>query len=290
LLREGYREGGKVKNPTLANLSHLPPEKIEALKAVLKGVPVCAEPDPESSLPHGHVLAVTGMMRDLGLETLLYGKRHRMRELSLALIAGRVLEPVSKLALAQSLAPGAEHNTLGEVLGLGVLGKAADNEADGLDESPEKRAAGELYAAMDWLLDRQERVEAALAKRHLTNGCSVLYDLSSSYFEGHCCPLARHGYSRDHRPDRPQINYGLLCNEEGIPIAIEVVEGDTGDPATIPAQIEKLKERFKLDRVVVVGDRGMVTEARIREDIQTVGYDWITALIPFGDQTGFNYT
>jgi transposase len=278
LLREGYREGGKVKNRTLANLSHLPPEKIEALKAVLKGVPVCAEPDPESSLPHGHVLAVTGMIRQLGLDTLLYAKRHRMRELSLALIAGRVLEPVSKLALAQSLTPGAEHSTLGEVLGLGLLGKAADSEADGLDESPEKRAAGELYAAMDWLLGRQEKVEAALAKRHLTSGCSVLYDLSSSYFEGHCCPLAKHGYSRDHRPDRPQINYGLLCSEEGIPIAIEVVEGDTGDPATIPAQIEKLKERFKLDRVVVVGDRGMVTEARIREDIQTVGYDWITAL------------
>ena len=276
LLREGYREDGKVKTRTLANLSHLAPEKIEALKAVLKGAPVGAEPIPETSLPHGHVLAVTGMIRKLGLDTLLNGKRHPMRERALALIAGRVLDPSSKLALAQSLAKGAEHSTLGEVLGLGELGKAVDSKNE--NSSQEKRAAGELYAAMDWLLERQEKVENALAKRHLGNGCTVLYDLSSSYFEGRCCPLAKHGYSRDHRGDRPQINYGLLCNDEGIPVAIEVVEGNVGDPKTIPAQVAKLKERFGLDRVVVVGDRGMVTEARIREDIVGVGYDWISAL------------
>jgi len=276
LLREGYREGGKVKTRTLANLSHLPPEKIEALKAALKGEPIGAEPIPESSLPHGHVHAVTGMIHKLGLDTLLFGKRHRMRELSLAIIAGRVLEPSSKLALAQSLALGAEHSTLGEVLGLGVLGKAVDEENE--ESSQEKRAAGELYAAMDWLLERQEKVEDALAKRHLHSGCTVLYDLSASYFEGHCCPLARFGHSRDHRGDRPQVNYGLLCSDEGIPVAIEVVEGNVGDPATIPAQVEKLRERFHLDRVVVVGDRGMVTEARIREDLSGVGYDWISAL------------
>jgi transposase len=276
LLREGYREDGKVKTRTLANLSHLAPEKIEALKAVLKGAPVGAEPVPETSLPHGHVLAVTGMIRKLGLDALLNGKRHPMRERALALIAGRILDPSSKLALAQSLAKGAEHNTLGEVLGLGELGKAVD-EAN-KNSSQEKRAAGELYAAMDWLLERQEKVENGLAKRHLTNGCTVLYDLSSSYFEGRCCTLAKHGYSRDHRGDRPQINYGLLCSDEGIPVAIEVVEGNVGDPATIPAQVAKLKARFGLERVVVVGDRGMVTEARIREDISTVGYDWISAL------------
>ena len=276
LLREGYREDGKVKTRTLANLSHLAPEKIEALKAVLKGAPVGAEPVPETSLPHGHVLAVTGMIRKLGLDTLLNGKRHPMRERALALVAGRVLDPSSKLALAQSLSKGAEHNTLGEVLGLGELGKAVDETNK--KSSQEKRAVGELYSAMDWLLERQEKIENALAKRHLTNGCTVLYDLSSSYFEGRCCPLAKHGYSRDHRGDRPQINYGLLCSDEGIPVAIEVVEGNVGDPKTIPAQVAKLKERFGLERVVVVGDRGMVTEARIREDISAVGYDWISAL------------
>ena len=244
LLREGYREGGKVKTRTLANLSHLSPEKIAALKSVLKGAAVGAEPIPESSLPHGHVLAVTGMIRKLGLDKVIYGKRHRMRELSLALIAGRVLAPGSKLALAQSLGLGAEHNTLGEELGLGELGKALDPASPG--SSQEKRAAGELYGAMDWLLERQEAIEAKLAKAHLGDGCTVLYDLSSSYFEGTTCPLAKYGYSRDHRPDRLQVNYGLLCNGEGVPVAIEVVEGNTGDPDTIPAQVEKLKERFGL--------------------------------------------
>jgi len=278
LLREGWREGSKVHTRTLANLSHLPPEKIEALKAALKGGSVTnAEPIQESSLPHGHVLAVTGMIEKLELPKLLFGKRHHMRELSLALVAGRVIEPGSKLSLAQSLAKGVEHNSLGEVLGLGELGKAIDPENP--ESAQEKRAAGEFYAAMDWLLERQAKVEDALAKRHLTSGCMVLYDLSSSYFEGSTCPLAKYGYSRDHRKDRPQVQYGLLCNEDGIPVAIEVVEGNTGDPKTIPAQVERLKLRFGLERVVVVGDRGMVTEARIREDISTVGYDWISALV-----------
>ena len=276
LLREGYREGGKVRTRTLANLSHLPPEKIEALKAALKGEAVAADPIPESSLPHGHVLAVTGMIRGLGLDRLIYGKRHRMRELSLALIAGRVLAPSSKLALAQSMGEGAEHSTLGEELGLGELGKALDPEHPG--RSREKRAVGELYGAMDWLLARQERIEAALAKRHLGNGCTVLYDLSSSYFEGTMCPLAKFGYSRDHRGDRLQVNYGLLCNGEGVPVAIEVVEGNTGDPETIPAQVAKLKERFGLSRVVVVGDRGMVTTTQIEGAIELGGFGWISAL------------
>jgi hypothetical protein len=217
------------------------------------------------------------MMEQLGLPKLLFGKRHRMRELSLALVAGRVIEPGSKLSLAQAMAKGAEHHSLGEVLGLGELGKAI--APDNPESSQEKRAAGEFYAAMDWLLERQGKVEDALAKHHLTGGCTVLYDLSSSYFEGHCCPLAKYGHSRDHREDRPQVQYGLLCSEEGIPVAIEVVEGNTGDPKTIPAQVAKLKERFGLQNVVVVGDRGMVTQARIREDLSTVGYDWISALI-----------
>lgn len=279
LLREGYREDGKVKTRTLANLSHLPPETIEALKAALKGAPIGGDPDPESSLPHGHVLAVLGMIKQLELDTILYSKRNRMRDISLALVAGRIIEPCSKLSLAQSLAKGAEHNSLGEVLSLGELGILSKDVSEfEQKQSQAKRAAGEFYDAMDWLLERQEKIENTLAKKHLTNGCTVLYDLSSSYFEGRTCPLAQHGYSRDHRGDRPQINYGLLCNEEGIPVAIEVVEGNVGDPATIPAQVEKLKNRFGLERVVVVGDRGMVTAARIREDVSTVGYDWISAL------------
>lgn len=277
LLREGYRENGKVKMRTLANLSSLPPEKIEALKAALKGEAVAADPVVEASLPHGHVLAVTHTMDKLGLPKLLFGRRHRMRDLALALVAGRVIEPGSKLSLAQSLVKGAEHHSLGEVLGLGELGKAIDPEHP--ESSQEKRGAGELYAAMDWLLERQAKVEEALARRHLTGGCTVLYDLSSSYFEGRTCPLARFGHSRDHRKDRPQVQYGLLCSDEGIPVAIEVVEGNLGDSRTIPAQVERLRERFGLDRVVVVGDRGMVTAARIREDLAPIGYDWITALV-----------
>jgi transposase len=279
LLREGYREDGKVKTRTLANLSHLPAETIEAFRAVLKGAPIGDDPEASETLPHGHVLAVLGMIRQLELDTILYCKRNRMRDLSLALIAGHIIDPCSKLSLAQSMARGAEHNSLGEVLALGELGLLAENATKfEQKQSQSKRAVGELYAAMDWLLERQEKIENALAQKHLNSGCTVLYDLSSSYFEGRTCPLAHHGHSRDHRGDRPQINYGLLCNEEGVPVAIEVVEGNVGDATTIPAQVAKLKNRFHLERIVVVGDRGMITEARIREDISRVGYDWISAL------------
>jgi len=262
LLRESFREDGVVKNRTLANLSDWAPERIEAFKVLLKGgTPVTgAEPEVVASLAHGHVAAVLGMVRALEVDKLLHGRRHRMRELTLALVMGRILEPSSKLSLAQGLQPGAEHSTLGQELGLGEV-----------DEN-------EFYEAMDWLVDRQPKIEAELAKRHLGEGCTVLYDLSSSYFEGRCCPLAQFGYSRDKREDRPQINYGLLCSGEGVPVAIDVVEGKVGDPRTIPDQVEKLKERFGLKRVVVVGDRGMITEARIRKDVQEAGYDWITAL------------
>jgi hypothetical protein len=262
LLRESFREEGKVRNRTLANLSDWAPERIEALRLVLRGGTIAtgAEPEVETSLPHGHVAAVLGIIRSLGTDRILHGRRHRMRELSLAMIGGRILEPGSKLALSQGFQAGSEHSTLAQELGLGEL-----------DEN-------EFYEAMDWLVERQPRIEEALAKRHLAEGCAVLYDLSSSYFEGTHCPLAKHGYSRDNRKDRPQINYGLLCNVDGVPVAIEVVEGNVGDPGTIPAQVEKLKERFKLERVIVVGDRGMVTDARIHADVREAGYDWITAL------------
>ncbi|HNX96010.1 MAG TPA: IS1634 family transposase, partial [Holophaga sp.] len=262
LLRESYREDGKVKNRTLANISDWPAEKVEALQAVLKGELAGVVPEPvlEASLAHGHVAAVLGVARSMGLERLLSGKRSRERDLAMALICGRVLSPSSKLALAQTLQPGAAPHTLGQELG--VEGATED----------------ELYGAMDWLLARQEAVEAKLAKVHLGEGCTVLYDLSSSYFEGTTCPLAKFGYSRDHRGERMQVEYGLLCNGEGVPIAIEVVEGSTGDPETIPAQVAKLKERFGLQRVVIVGDRGMVTTTQIKGAIQPGGFGWISAL------------
>ena len=262
LLRESYREEGKVKNRTVANISDWPAEQIEALKAVLKGdlTGVGPMPEVEASLPHGHVAAVLGTARHIGMEKLLSNKWGRERDLVMALVCGRVLAPSSKLALAQAVQRGSAHHTLGQELG--VEGATED----------------EFYGAMDWLLARQGKIENALAKKHLSNGCTVLYDLSSSYFEGTTCPLAKFGYSRDHRPDRLQVSYGLLCNGDGIPVAIEVVEGNTGDPETIPAQVAKLKERFGLARVVVVGDRDMVTTTQIEGVIEPSGFGWISAL------------
>ena len=265
LLRESYREGAKVKNRTLANLSHWPAHKIESLRAVLRGdtAPAALEQgfDIVRTLPHGHVAAVLGTLRRLGLDSLLAAKRSRPRDLCEAMIAGRLLEPRSKLALVRSLGEQTLSSSLAHVLGL------ADTNVD------------ELYEAMDWLLERQERIETALAKRHLTEGTLVLYDVSSTYFEGRHCSLARIGHSRDGRFDRPQIVFGLLTDAEGCPVATEVFEGNTGDPKTVLAQVKKLRERFSLERVVLVGDRGMITSARIEEDLKpTPGFEWITAL------------
>jgi len=266
LLRESYRENGKVKNRTLANLSQWPRHKIEALKAVLKGSTPQTRPldqafDVLRSLPHGHVAGVLGTLRGVELDTLLARRRSRQREMCVAMIVERVLDPRSKLALARSLGEKTALDSLGEVLHL------SDVDED------------ELYAAMDWLLTRQERIETALAKRHLAEGTLVLYDVTSTYFEGRCCPLARRGHSRDGRFDRPQIVFGLLTNAEGCPVATEVFEGNTGDPKTVLSQVKKLRERFGLERVVLVGDRGMITSARIEEDLRSAsGIEWITAL------------
>ncbi len=264
LLRESYRDGGKVRKRTLCNLSNWPSAYIEGLRGVLKGGTVIpAERDAFTvvrSLPHGHVAAALGTARKLGLDHILGRAGNRCRDLMLALLVGRVLEPASKLAAARALAPPTAASSLGEVLGLGAV-----------DED-------ELYTALDWLLERQSAIETALAKRHLANGTLVLYDVSSSYMEGRCCPLARRGYSRDHRRGTLQITYGLLCAPDGCPLAIEVFDGDTADPMTLASQVEKLKQRFHLDHVVLVGDRGMITEARITEDIKSAGLDWITAL------------
>jgi transposase len=264
LLRESYRQDGKVRKRTLCNLSDWPTAHIEGLRGVLKGgTVISAEHDAFTvtrSLPHGHVAAALGAAHKIGLDGILGPDGDRCRDLILALLVGRILDPTSKLAAARALSPATAASSLGEVLGLGEV-----------DED-------ELYTALDWLLERQPAIEATLAKRHLTHGTLVLYDVSSSYMEGRCCPLAKRGYSRDGRKGTLQIVYGLLCAPDGCPVAIEVFEGNTADPMTLASQIDKLKQRFHLDHVVLVGDRGMITQARITEDIKSAGLDWITAL------------
>ena len=264
LLRESYREKGKVRKRTLCNLSDWPVAHIEGLRGVLKGGTVIpAERDAFTvirTLPHGHAAAALGTARKIGLDRILGPDGDRCRDLVLALVVGRILDPTSKLAAARALSPATAASSLGEMLGLGAV-----------DED-------ELYAALDWLLDRQPAIETALARRHLSSGTLVLYDVSSSYLEGRCCPLAKRGYSRDGRKGTLQITYGLLCAPDGCPIAIEVFDGDTADPMTLAVQIDKLKQRFRLEHVVLVGDRGMITQARITEEIKSAGLDWITAL------------
>jgi len=264
LLRESYRGGGKVRKRTLCNLSDWPTAHIEGLRGVLKGGTVIAAGRDAftviRSLPHGHVAATLGTARNIGLDHILGASSGRYRDLILALLASRILDPASKLAAARALSPATAASSLGELLGLGEV-----------DED-------ELYAALDWLLERQPAIEATLARRHLTNGTLVLYDVSSSYMEGRCCPLAKRGYSRDGKKGTLQIVYGLLCAPDGCPVAIEVFDGNTADPMTVATQVEKLKRRFRLDHVVLVGDRGMITQARITADIKSAGLDWISSL------------
>ena len=264
LLRETYRQDGKICKRTLCNLSDWPTAHVEGLRGVLKGGTVIpAERDAFTvtrSLPHGHVAAALGTARKIGLDGILGPDGNRCRDLVLAMLISRILDPVSKLATARALSPDTAASSLGEALGLG----AVDDD--------------ELYAALDWLLERQPAIETILAKRHLKNGTLVLYDVSSSYMEGSHCPLAKRGYSRDGKKGTLQIVYGLLCAPDGCPVAIEVFDGNTGDPTTLAPQIEKLKQRFHLDHVVLVGDRGMITDARITEDIKSAGLDWITSL------------
>src|SRR5512132_295716 len=264
LLRESYREGGRVRNRTLANLSGWPEAKVDALAKVLKGQQPAAALEGAfevtRSLPHGHVAAVLGTLRELGLEELIDPVWCRQRDLVTAMAVAQVIEPDSKLAIARGLRAQTATSSLGEVLGV-----------TGCDED-------DLYAAMDWLAARQEPVEDALAARHLAGGTLVLYDVSSAAFEGRTCPLGAIGHPKDGVRGRLQIVYGLLTSKEGIPVAIEVFKGNTGDPKTVASQVGKLKDRFALTRVVLVGDRGMLTAARLREDIRPADLDWITAL------------
>ena len=263
LLRESYREGGKVKKRTLANLTKWPTAVVEGLRCLLKGgtaVPSLEQAfDIVRSLPHGHVAAVMGTLGKLGLDRLIDPKPSPRRDQVLAMIAARILEPASKLATARGLAEATAVSTLGEILD------------PGQDED-------DLYAAMDWVLERQESIEQALAKRHLEEGCLILYDLTSVWMEGRTCPLAKRGHSRDGKKGKLQIEFGLLCDRDGCPVSVEVFPGNTADPATLASQIAKVRERFSLAKVVLVGDRGMLTEARIREEVKPAGLDWISAL------------
>jgi hypothetical protein len=264
LLRESYREGGKVKSRTLANISDWPEAKIDGLRRVLAGetlVPLGAERfEISRALAHGHVAAALGTAHRLGLDKMLPQGPERRARLILAMIVARIVEPAAKLATARSLSEATAAHSLGAVLGLGEV-----------DED-------ELYAALDLLGRSQARIEKALAERHLKDGVLVLYDVTSSYLEGRRCELAQFGYSRDHRPDRPQIVFGLMCTPEGCPVAVEVFEGNLGDPSTLAHQVKKLRMRFRLKRIVLVGDRGMITKARIDADLKPAGLDWITAL------------
>jgi hypothetical protein len=265
LLRESYREAGKVKNRTLANLSSWPEAKVEALARVLKGQPPPAAGldgafEITRSLPHGHVAAVLGTARQLGLEELIDPVPSRRRDLVVAMAVAQVIAPDSKLAIARGLRGQTAASSLGEILGLGSC-----------DED-------DLYEAMDYLHDRQDKIQDALAARHLAGGTLVLYDVSSAAFEGRTCPLGAIGHPKDGVRGRLQIVYGLLTSPEGIPVAIEVFAGNTGDPKTVAAQVTKVKDRFGIAKVVLVGDRGMLTAARLREDVRPAKLDWITAL------------
>jgi hypothetical protein len=259
LLRRSYRQDGKVKKETLANLSHLPVEAIDALRRVLAGETLMSVDEAfeiERSRPAGHVSAALTMARRLELSKVLDRSPRPERDLCMAMIVGRVICPGSKLGTIRTLG----QSTLASELGV-----------EGADED-------DLYRAMDWLLERQAQVEDRLAARHLTDGEMVLYDVSSSYFEGRTCPLAKRGYSRDGKPGLPQIIHGLLCDRDGRPVAVEVFTGECHGDKTLQAQIVRLKDRFDLSRVIVVPDRGMVTKANIQQLTKTDDVDWITAL------------
>jgi len=259
LLREGWREGKKTVKRTLANLSHWPAQKIESLRRLLRDETLVSPQElftTQQTLPHGHVQAVLGIIRKLGLAALISAKRCRERDRVVAMIAQRLLDPCSKLATTRAW----HTTTLAEELGV------------------EEATEDNLYQAMDWLLARQERIEQKLAERHLADGCLVLYDVTSSYYEGRTCPLARFGHDRDGQKGRPIIVYGVMTDKEGCPISVQVYPGNTGDPKTVVDQVERLRQKFGLSRVVLVGDRGMLTQPQIDKIKQYPGWGWITAL------------
>lgn len=259
LLREGWREGKKTRKRTLANISDWPKHKIESLRRLLRDERLVSPEDvftTQQTLPHGHVEAILGTIRKLGLDSVVSSKRCRERDLVLAMIAERLIHPCSKLATTRLW----HTTTLAEELSV------SDADED------------DLYEAMDWLLARKERIEKKLADRHLSEGCYVLYDVSSSYYEGRTCPLARFGHDRDGQKGLPIIVYGLMTDDAGRPVAVEVYPGNTGDPTTVADQVEKLRNRFELSRVVIIGDRGMLTRPQLDKIKSHPGLGWITAL------------
>ena len=263
LLREGYREDGKVKNRTLANLSKLPPEAIEAIRRVLKGDKLVSTDElfeivEDGSPSHGHVEAVIIAMQRLGFANLISSRSSRQRDLVVAMVVARILRPQSKLATTRWWSS----TTLPDMLGIG------DGDED------------ELYDAMDWLLERQGNIEKKLAARHLKNGGLALYDLTSSYFEGLTCPLARLGHNRDGKKGKLQVNYGLLTSDQGIPVAVSVFEGNSGDPKTLLPQVDKMRKQFGIGKFVLVGDRGMITQKQVDALRKIEGVDWLSALRP----------
>jgi transposase len=265
LLRRTFREDGRVKNETVGNLSHLPLETVELVRQSLQGRRFVPADESRFKIlrtwPHGHVAAALGLLRKLELDRLISSKATRQRSLVVAMIVSRILEPVSKLATAHRLDPRTGSSSLGRVLGLGSV------------------TSDELYEALDWLRRRQWRIEKKLAERHLSEGTLLLYDVTSTYLEGRCCELAALGKNRDGKKDKLQITIGLLCAADGCPVAVEVFSGNSADPLTLGSAIRKVRERFGLRRVVLVGDRGLLTEARIREELKKEeGLDWITAL------------
>ncbi|MCP4566549.1 MAG: IS1634 family transposase [FCB group bacterium] len=266
LIRESFREDGKVRKRTLANISHLPDELVQQIGKLLKGGNVIENFDDNfriiRSLPYANVKAALSTLKQIGLDKVISSSpQNKNHKLVTAMIIARIINPCSKLATVRSLNQETCSSVLSDLLNMPDV-----NEND-------------LYHAMDWLLTRQGKIEASLADKHLTNGSLVLYDVSSSYFEGVCCPLAARGHDKDHKKSKLIIVYGLLCNQEGCPVAIEVFKGNTGDPTTVKVQIEKLTSRFGLKRIIIVGDRGMLTSARIREDLKPIdGIDWISAL------------
>ena len=271
LLREGKRIDGKVVKTTVANLSSLGVDLARQLQLLLKGGHVVMPGeagfvDEQSdfevvrSLRHGAVAAVLGKIRQLGVDKLVWPKNDATRQLLVAMVAQRILFPSSKLASSRALNDATADSSLAVELGI-----------DHCDED-------DLYTAMDALLPRQGAIEESLARRHLQDGVLVMYDLTSAWMTGTQCPLAKRGYSRDGKPGTLQIEFGLLCDKDGRPVAVEVFEGNSSDPSTVAAQVAKLKQRFGLSRVVLVGDRGMLTEARIQEDLAPAGLDWISCL------------
>lgn len=263
LLRRNYRDGGKVKHETVGNISHLPPHIIELIRRSLRGEtlsPVDKLFEIRRSLPHGHVAAVLGTIHTTALEEMLASRPSAERTLVTAMIAERIIDPESKLATARRFAKETAASSLGELLGI----EDADED--------------DLYAAMDWLYERKDGIETKLARKHLDEGALVLYDGSSSHYTGSSCPLAKFGKDAG-KTGFPQINYGLLCNKDGCPVAVEVVDGNVGDAKALGRQLDKLRNRFNLRRIIIVGDRGSITDARINEEIKPAqGVDWITAL------------